>query len=191
MYYHTMTPAKQDRFLEVLADTGNVMETCDILGVSRSTVYNRRAKDPEFAARWDQAVEMQVNQLRQVVVKTVLDLMPKVVRVPLKDRDGNKVLDDNFEEIMVPMPAGGDMDLLRSVASRGVFPENRSTNVQVNASTTVRNELPNRKPKLVRGTTGSIQRLLDDPDASGAHQGVEDAELIQGTTHEPEGGDDA
>ena len=123
---------------------------------------------------------MQVDQLRQVVVKTVLDLMPKVVKVPLKDRDGNKVLDDNFEEIMVPMPAGGDMDLLRSVASRGVFPENRNTNVQVNTSTTVRNELPTRKPKLVGGTTGSIRRPLGDPEASGALPGVEDAEVSPG-----------
>lgn len=179
MFFQTMTPAKQERFLEVLGQTGNVQRACDLLELSRSTVYHRRRNDPEFAAKWEMALQMQVDELRHVVVKTVLDLMPTVVRVPLKDRDGNVVLDDDFEPIMVATPAGGDMDLLRSVANRAVFPENRSTNVQVNNTTTVRNELP-RRPKLVGGTTGTTRRSPGNSGTEGARHDVIDAEVVHG-----------
>lgn len=169
MYHHEITPAKQERFLDVLAETGNVLETCRILGMNRSSMYHRRAGDVEFAAKWDFALQMNVDHLRQVVIRKVTDLMPVVISVPLKDRNGDLVLDDDFAPIMVPMPAGGDMDLLRSVASRAVFPENKQTNVQVNNSTTVQTALPNR-PKLVQGASMR----------SGSNHQIEDAQVAQG-----------
>lgn len=179
MYFHEITPAKQERFLDVLAETGNVLEACRILGMNRSTMYHRKAGDPEFAAKWDFALQMNVDHLRQVVVRTVTDLMPVVIRVPLKDRNGEVVLDDDFEPIMVPMPAGGDMELLRSVASRAVFPENRNTNVQVNNSTTVNAALPKR-PKLVQGSAVR----------PGGRDGIENAKVVQGPPQETGGASD-
>jgi len=178
MYYHEITPAKQERFLDVLAETGNVLDTCRILGLSRSSMYHRKAGDPEFAAKWDFALQMNVDHLRQVVIRRVTDLMPVVIAVPLKDRNGELVLNDDFEPIMVPMPAGGDMDLLRSVAARAVFPENRNTNVQVN-NTTVHAPLPKR-PKLVQGS--SVR--------SGGRDHIEDAQVVQGTPQETGGQSD-
>lgn len=177
MFFQTMTPAKQERFLDVLGQTGNVQKACDLLELSRSTLYHRRRNDAEFAAKWDMALQMQVDELRQVVVRTVIDLMPTVVKVPLTDRDGNTVLDEDFEPIMVATPAGGDMDLLRSVASRTVFPENRNTNVQINNQTNVQTALP-RRPKLVT-PSGAPDRPQAASTASSAVPDIIDAEVIQ------------
>lgn len=176
MYHHEITPAKQERFLDVLAETGNVLETCRVLSLNRSSMYHRKAGDPEFAAKWDFALQMNVDHLRQVVIRKVTDLMPVVITVPLKDRNGEVVLDDEFEPIMVPMPAGGDMDLLRSVASRAVFPESKQTNVQVNNSTTVNAPLPKR-PKLVQGSAVSPN----------GRDSIEDAQVVQGPPQETGG----
>lgn len=43
-------------FLKALRLTGNVREAARALGVHRSTFTKRRAKHPEFAARWDAAL---------------------------------------------------------------------------------------------------------------------------------------
>lgn len=180
MYHHEITPAKQERFLDVLAETGNVLETCRILGMNRSSMYHRRAGDLELAAKWDFALQMNVDHLRQVVIRKVTDLMPVVISVPLKDRNGELVLDDDFDPIMVPMPAGGDMDLLRSVASRAVFPEKSQTNVQVNTSTTIQAALPKR-PKLVQGTSAHPS----------SNDRIEDAQAVQGSPQSAGGSSDA
>lgn len=182
MYHHEITPAKQERFLDVLAETGNVLETCRILNLNRSSMYHRKAGDPEFAARWDFALQMNVDHLREVVIRKVTDLMPEVVRVPLRDRNGDVVLNDDFEPVMVPMPAGGDMDLLRSVASRAVFAENKQTNVQVNTSTTVQTPLP-AKPNLV-WPEGAIRRSVVAETGSDKRHDTIDAEVVQGTPQE-------
>jgi hypothetical protein len=45
------------RFLKALADTAIVRVACSSAGIERSYAYKSRAKDKEFAAAWDLALE--------------------------------------------------------------------------------------------------------------------------------------
>lgn len=46
------------KFLAALARTGVVQAAARLAKVGRRTVYDRRGTDPEFAAAWDEAVEL-------------------------------------------------------------------------------------------------------------------------------------
>lgn len=47
----------RDRFLKVLAKTGNVLASTKSAGIDRKTAYAKRRKEPKFAERWDEALE--------------------------------------------------------------------------------------------------------------------------------------
>ena len=53
------TPARQLRFLDVLAHTRSVTAAARAAGMSRTSAYRLRARDPNglFAAAWDRAFE--------------------------------------------------------------------------------------------------------------------------------------
>lgn len=48
--------AENAAFLAALAQTGNTRLAARRLGVNRCTYFERRAKDPAFAAAWDAAL---------------------------------------------------------------------------------------------------------------------------------------
>lgn len=48
----------QDKFIGALRENGNISRSAQMAGVSRTEVYNERAEQPSFAARWDDAVEI-------------------------------------------------------------------------------------------------------------------------------------
>lgn len=50
-------------FLSALAESGNVKLACQAARVSRSTVYEWRGEDPEFAAAWEAALAEAVESL--------------------------------------------------------------------------------------------------------------------------------
>jgi len=52
-----LTPEAIDVFCDALGVTGNVSRACQTIGITRATAYNWRDADPEFAQRWDDAVE--------------------------------------------------------------------------------------------------------------------------------------
>lgn len=51
------TPRRERRFFEELAATANIRRAAEAAGVSTQAVYARRAKRPDFRARWAQALE--------------------------------------------------------------------------------------------------------------------------------------
>lgn len=55
-----LTAKKKKDFLDLLAQTGNVSQSAEAVGTTRYTVYRARKADPEFAAAWDEAVEVAV-----------------------------------------------------------------------------------------------------------------------------------
>ena len=57
------------RFLKSLAKTGNATLAAKATGISRRTVYDWRAKDPEFAATWDEALQEAVDVLHGIALK--------------------------------------------------------------------------------------------------------------------------
>lgn len=49
--------------MTVLAETANVSKACDGAGVGRSAMYSWRREDQEFAAKWDEAMDVGVGAL--------------------------------------------------------------------------------------------------------------------------------
>lgn len=47
----------EELFLKALAETGNVSAAAKLAGVARQTAYEAKELRPEFAARWDDALE--------------------------------------------------------------------------------------------------------------------------------------
>lgn len=50
-------PGWMDRWLSVFRDTSNVRLACHAVGIHRSTAYEWRVRDPEFAVAWKDAEE--------------------------------------------------------------------------------------------------------------------------------------
>jgi len=95
-----MLPAKfRDEFIGRLMETGNVSEAARALGINRMTAYGWR-DDPEFAGRWDAALDVARQGLRERVVETACAL--GVGRwVPAVDpATGQPELDDDFEPVL-------------------------------------------------------------------------------------------
>lgn len=62
-------PKWQKAFLSALANSGNVRAACRAAGTHRPTVYERRHKDPEFAALWEDALEDAADSLEAEAVR--------------------------------------------------------------------------------------------------------------------------
>lgn len=57
------TPEKKIAFCSVLAETCNVGRACKTIDISRTTAYEWRKEDEEFAEAWDRAIEIGVTAL--------------------------------------------------------------------------------------------------------------------------------
>ena len=62
---HDWAPA----FLAALEDTHLVTEACKAAGIHRSTAYNRRAHDAEFARQWAEIEEASTEALERIAVR--------------------------------------------------------------------------------------------------------------------------
>lgn len=88
----------KDKFIELLMETGNVSNATKQLGINRMTAYGWRA-DPSFAQKWDMALLVARDSLKDKVLETACTLglaRPE----PARDENGELVLDDNFEPVM-------------------------------------------------------------------------------------------
>ena len=61
----TTAPDWSPRFLARLAETGNILAACRAVGISRSTVYDRRDGDQAFAALMASALEDAIDDLEE------------------------------------------------------------------------------------------------------------------------------
>lgn len=66
------TKAKRRRFLELLANSCNVRMSCSALGMSASSIYSWRSKDPEFGAAWQAALQVGYDRLEQALLRRAL-----------------------------------------------------------------------------------------------------------------------
>ena len=57
------TDNARPRFMAILKRTANVSLACRALKLSRVAAYERREKDPEFAAEWDNAIAEAIDHL--------------------------------------------------------------------------------------------------------------------------------
>lgn len=65
--------AGKQRFLNALAESGNIGASAKKARVPRRTVYDWRASDPDFASTWDAAVELGVDALEDEATRRAKD----------------------------------------------------------------------------------------------------------------------
>lgn len=73
-------------FLAAYADTGMVMEACKVAGVARSTVYDERQRNEDFALAWDDVERVTTEKLEQEAVRRALDESDRLLEFLLKGR---------------------------------------------------------------------------------------------------------
>ena len=66
-------PAWVTPFLDALRASGVVSRSADAAGVGRQTVYGRRSDDPEFAERWDDAINESLDAHELNVQRLAMD----------------------------------------------------------------------------------------------------------------------
>ena len=68
------TPEKEDRFIEALRNgSGVVLDACQEIGIGRRTAYEWREADPDFRARWEEAVEESTDRLEKEAYRRAHD----------------------------------------------------------------------------------------------------------------------
>lgn len=67
------TPEKITAFCAALAETANIGKACAAVGMGRTTAYDWRDDDPDFAARWDRAMQIGVTALEDEVKRRAFD----------------------------------------------------------------------------------------------------------------------
>jgi hypothetical protein len=91
-----LNKARQERFLNALADTGSVTAAIAVAGTSRSRVYELRKSDPAFATTWDEAEEIAADRLEDEARRRAVEGVPE----PLVS-GGKIVRDDDGQPIAI------------------------------------------------------------------------------------------
>jgi hypothetical protein len=83
------TPKKmgwQDRFIELLAVTFSVTSAAQGAGIDRSTAYRYKYEHPEFAARWDDALNSAIDRLEKAAYERAVNTSDTLAIFLLKTR---------------------------------------------------------------------------------------------------------
>ena len=85
------TLAKENKFLKSLVRTGgNVSAACRAVRLARSTVYNRKDNDPDFSAKWSEAIQEGTERLEAAAYeRAVVGVVKR--RKPIFDENGVKI----------------------------------------------------------------------------------------------------
>lgn len=73
------TLERQRLFLEEFARNGNVLRSCQRLGIARGTVYGEWVKQPEFKAAFEQAAEDATDLLEEEARRRAIEGVPEAV----------------------------------------------------------------------------------------------------------------
>jgi len=63
------TPKKREAFLEALKETCNITKACELSGLPRTSAYEWKADDPEFAADWQKSLDIAADLLEEEAVR--------------------------------------------------------------------------------------------------------------------------
>lgn len=76
----TLMRIKHKKFIELLAETGQVKSSAMAVGYSHAySLYNRRKEDPDFAAEWDLALETAASNLEEEAQRRAVEGVKKPV----------------------------------------------------------------------------------------------------------------
>ncbi|MXQ07890.1 hypothetical protein GQ651_08530 [Alphaproteobacteria bacterium GH1-50] len=161
---------REELFEELDRQGGVITRACRELGVSFHAVHRERIRDARFAAE----LAARIDDARRNRAMEMVDLADRHVRShlernlePLIDDDGNLVLDDDFEPVMVSrLPLKGVIDARREYRQQLDGGEGTSIAIQ-NVNEAVVAQVPPTAPRLVR------------PELSADSYGMEDAEIIE------------
>ncbi len=81
-----LTPEKCDDFFGILAEGGSVTKAARAIRMSRVYLYEVRASDPAFAARWDDAWQQGSETLVDVAVSRGVDKSDNLLMFVIKQR---------------------------------------------------------------------------------------------------------
>lgn len=101
--YHSsaaIPPDATDRFLAALSEFGQVTYAANVCGMARRSLYERRKRDPEFAEKWEDAIEAFEETLTQRVIATALHMGTGQWVAAIDTQTGEVELDDDFEPLM-------------------------------------------------------------------------------------------
>ncbi len=181
---------KGDEFLLYLRQFGHITYAANMTGLTRRTFYDRRAKHPDFAEAWDEALAAFEEELTMRVVQTALEMGTGKWVQCFDPETGEPELDDDFEPVFRFEAASVDPRVLNKLLSLRMSSVDgpAQTNVQINNSTSVQTSLP-AKPKLVQ-PEGAVRRPVVIETASDKRHDTIDAEVVQGTPQETGGAPD-
>jgi hypothetical protein len=91
-----LTKARQECFLQTLAETGSVINAVRVAGTSRTRAYELRKVDPAFSAAWAEAEDIAADRLEDEARRRALEGVPE----PLVS-GGKLVRDDSGQPIAV------------------------------------------------------------------------------------------
>ncbi|MEY4761790.1 MAG: hypothetical protein RLZZ200_1646 [Pseudomonadota bacterium] len=127
-------PASKERkalWCALLAAGVSVADTAALVGISRSTMYRQRYKDPAFAADWDAALEMSIDpieqRLKDISLTGPVDSMATVraAEILLKGRSSRYAQGGPARGLKVESKTGGDgtKEFSVTLLDRGGFPD--------------------------------------------------------------------
>lgn len=88
---------RYELFIKALGEFGVVAKACEIAGLDRSNAYQRRLKNPEFAAAWEAAIEdladrLEAEAFRRAVVGTEKGVWHQGVQVGTETQYSDSLL---------------------------------------------------------------------------------------------------
>lgn len=98
-----------DTFIAALQEHGTVTAACKVAGISRVTAYQHRKDHPDFAERWDDVNESNVDQLEQKAMEIALNGEPRMIEFLLRHRRRDVYGDQVRHELTGPN--GGPVQL--------------------------------------------------------------------------------
>ncbi len=181
---------KGDEFLLYLRQFGHITYAANMTGLTRRTFYDRRAKHPDFAEAWDEALAAFEEELTMRVVQTALEMGTGKWVQCFDPETGEPELDDDFEPVYRFETASVDPRVLNKLLSLRMSSVDgpAQTNVQINNSTSVQTSLP-AKPRLVQPVRAARRPVVPETASDKRHDTI-DAEVVQGTPQETGGASD-
>lgn len=87
-------------FIATLANTANIRAACIAAGISRTTAYNHKKGDAEFAEAWDEAMEEAIDTMEAAALKRGRD---GTTRIKPIYQNGKKVGEEVIVEYSDPL----------------------------------------------------------------------------------------
>jgi hypothetical protein len=112
-----------ERFLELVATTGNSSSAARALGTHRNTWYKRAVGDEGFRLRWEAALMQSRQNIAQDILEKAVTVSGRMVEERVLDANGDPVLDDDLEAVTVRRLVDYDSRILAKMVDKFVASE--------------------------------------------------------------------